>query len=69
MLSRAAFDSVQNIFAIIAFVLIGGGFLFFLFKAIFMKKKKVDRLSSLPFDEKETTRPKKQDPNRNDSHE
>ncbi len=58
MLSRAAFDSAQNLFAILAFLLIAGGFLFFVFKAIFMKKGKVDRMSSLPLDDEEKARPK-----------
>ncbi len=59
MLSRVVYDNFQLLFPMIAFVLIAGGFLFFLFKAIFMRKKKADRLSSLPFDEKEKSRPKK----------
>jgi large-conductance mechanosensitive channel len=58
MFSRLVYDSFQNIFTVIAFVLIAGGFLFFVVKALFMKKKKADRLASMPLDEEEKTRPK-----------
>ncbi len=61
MFSRLVYDSFQNIFTVIAFVLIAGGFLFFVIKALFMKKKKADRLASMPLDEEEQSRPNKND--------
>ena len=56
MFSRLTFDSFQNIFTVIAFLLIAGGFLVFVIRAVLMKKKKADRLAALPLEDEEKKR-------------
>lgn len=57
MFSRVPWESWQILFPIIAFTLIFLGFLFFVLRAVFMKKKKADRLSRLPLEEEGKIKP------------
>ena len=59
MFSRLTFDSFQDIFTIIAFALIAGGFLLFVTRAFLMKKKKTDRLAAMPLEAEEKKRTRK----------
>ncbi len=61
MFSRLTFDSFQDIFTIIAFALIAGGFLIFVVRALFMKKKKAERLAAMPLEDEEKKRTRKND--------
>ncbi len=64
MFKQLEFDSFQNVFTIVAFVLIAGGFLVFVARALMMRKRKADRLAALPLKDNEKPRSK-----RNSSHE
>ena len=59
MFSRLTFDGFQDIFTVIAFALIAGGFLIFVTRAVFMKKKKAARLAAMPLEEEGKKRTRK----------
>ncbi len=57
MFSRISYDSFQLLFPVIGFYIFAAVFLIVVMRVCLMKKSSVKRLSSLPLEEVETSRP------------